>query len=139
MLNQLAHMTVKSRKVGEVGVNSFVREKEKWVGDMWDVKFVQAIPLLWPCMPIDSVLPPIVTIGGTRYREEVITDHEKHACHEAAVKAKRQQELRMSDPLCVPLIAGLRHMEDLFHKVGSFMLDHNDAQPFLYGAGHHEY
>ena len=40
--------------------------------------------------------PPIATIGGTRYREEVITDHEKHVRHEAAVKAKRQQELRMT-------------------------------------------
>ena len=74
--------------------------------------------------------PPIATISGTRYREEVVTDHEKHACHEAAVRAKRQHELRKSDPLSVPLIAGLRHMEeDLFHKVGSFILDvYNDAQ-----------
>ena len=74
--------------------------------------------------------PPIATIGGTWYREKVVTDHEKRACHEAAVRAKRQHELRKSDPLSVPLIAGLRHMEeDIFHKIGSFMLDvYNDAQ-----------
>ena len=74
--------------------------------------------------------PLIATVGGTRYREEVIADHEKHACHDAAVKAKRRHEMRKSDPLSVPLFASLRHMEDdLFHKVGSFMLDvYNDAQ-----------
>ena len=58
--------------------------------------------------------PPIATFGGTRYRKEVIADHEKHACHEAAVRAKRLHDLRKSDPLSVP---GLRHMEDLFRKV----------------------
>ena len=80
--------------------------------------------------------PPIATIGGTRYREEVVTDHEKHACHEAAVRAKRQHELWKSDPLSVPLIAGLRHMEDLFHKVGSFILDvYYDAQRGTLSAG----
>ena len=47
--------------------------------------------------------PPIATVGGTRYRE-VIAEHEKHACHEAAVRAKGQHELRKSDPLSVPLI-----------------------------------
>ena len=42
----------------------------------------------------------------------------------------KQNVNRMSDPLSVPLVAGLRHMEeDLFHKVGSFMLDvYNDVQ-----------
>ena len=40
--------------------------------------------------------PPIATVGGTRYREDVIADHEKHACHEAAVRAKRQHELRVT-------------------------------------------
>ena len=86
--------------------------------------------------------PLIATIGGTRYREEVIADHEKHACHEAAVKAKRQQELRISDPLSVPLIAGLRHMEDLFRRLVPsclmFIMMPKEG-PFLHGAGRHEY
>ena len=72
---------------------------------------------------------PIATIGGTWYREEVATAHEKYACHEVAVIAKQQYELRKSDSLFVPLTACLRHMEDSSYKVSSFMLDvYNDAQ-----------
>ena len=54
--------------------------------------------------------PPIATVGGTRLREEVITEHEKHQCHDAAIQAKRRCEMRKTDPLSVPLLAGMRHM-----------------------------
>ena len=75
-------------------------------------------------------IPPIATVGGTRFREEVVSDHEKHQCHDAEVKAKRRSEIRKTDPLSVPLFAGIRHMEEeLFKKVGAYMLDvYNDAQ-----------
>ena len=59
-----------------------------------------------------------------------MVEHEKHLCHDAAVKAKRTSELIEVEPMSVPLLAGLRHMkEDLFHKVSSCMLDvYNDTQ-----------
>ena len=87
-------------------------------------------------------IPHIATIGRIRYREKVVTDQEKHACHEAAVRAKRQHELRKSDPLSVPLIAGLRHMEeDIFIRLVPsclmFIMMPKEG-PFLHGAGHHE-
>lgn len=38
--------------------------------------------------------------------------------------------MRKTDPLSVPLLAGMRHMEgDLFQKIGAYMLDvYNDAK-----------
>ena len=75
-------------------------------------------------------IPPIATVGGTRFRKEVMSDHEKHRCHSAAVRARRQSKMRSTDPLSVPLFAAMRRMElGLFKKIGAYMLDvYNDAQ-----------
>ena len=75
-------------------------------------------------------IPAIATIDGTKYREEVIEEHEKHDCHDAALKAKCRCDLWSSEPISVPLLAGLRRMEaDLFLKVSAYVLDvYNDAQ-----------
>ena len=85
-------------------------------------------------------IPPIATAGGTRFREEVVSDHEKHQCHDAAVKAKRRSEIRKTDPLSVPLFAGVRHMEELFKKVGAYILMFTmmlKEGHYLHGVGHH--
>ena len=69
-------------------------------------------------------IPPIATADGTRFQEEVVSDHEKHHCNDATIKAKRQSEMRNTDPLSVPLLAGIRHMkEEMFKKIGAYMLD----------------
>ena len=75
-------------------------------------------------------IPAIATVDGTKYREEVIEEHEKHNYHDAALKAKRRCELWHSESTAVPLLAGLRRMEtDLFLKVSAYVLDvYNDAQ-----------
>ena len=67
-------------------------------------------------------------------------EHEKHECHDAAVRAKHSDDMWRVEPTSVPLFAGLRRMEEyVFLKISSYMLDvYNDAQrePFLPGAGH---
>ena len=75
-------------------------------------------------------IPPIARVGGTRYREGVASDHEKHQCHDAAVKAKRRSDLQKSDRLSVPIFAAMRHKkEGLFMKIGAYRLDvYNDAK-----------
>ena len=75
-------------------------------------------------------IPAIATIEGTKYRKEVIEEHEKHDCHDAALKAKRRSDLWSSELTSIPLLAGIRRMEtDVFLKVSAYMLDvYNDAQ-----------
>ena len=50
-------------------------------------------------------IPAIATVDGTRYREVVVVEHEKHECHDAAVKAKRRcvicGELNLLLSLCL--------------------------------------
>ena len=57
-------------------------------------------------------------------------EHEKHECHDAAVRAKRRDDMWRVERTTVPLFAGLRHMEeDVFLKICSCMLYvYNDAQ-----------
>ena len=59
----------------------------------------------------------------------MILEHEKHVCHDAAVRAKHKDMWRV-EPTSVPLFAGLRCMEEVvFLKISSYMLDvHTDAQ-----------
>ena len=75
-------------------------------------------------------VPAITAVDGTRYREEVIAGHEKHDCHQAAMKAKHRCDMQSTEPTSVPLLAGLRHMEaDMFLKISAYMLGvYNDAQ-----------
>ena len=69
-------------------------------------------------------IPPIATADGTRFQEEVVSDHEKHHCNDATIKAKCRSEMQNTDPLSVPLLAGIRHMkEEMFKKIGAYMLD----------------
>lgn len=72
-------------------------------------------------------IPAIATTDG---RQKVIEDHENHDCHDAALKAKHRCDLWSSEPMSVPLLAGLRCMEtDMFLKVSAYVLDvYNDAQ-----------
>ena len=74
--------------------------------------------------------PANATVDGTRYRKEVVVEHEKHECHDAAVRAKHRDDVWRVEPTSVPLFAGLRRMEeDVFLKISSYMLDvSNDAQ-----------
>ena len=75
-------------------------------------------------------VPAIATVDGTKYREEVIAEHEKHDCHHAAIEAKCRCDMWSIEPTSVPLLVGLKRMEaDLFLKVSAYMLDaYNDAQ-----------
>ena len=75
-------------------------------------------------------IPAIATIDGTKCGQEVIEEHENHDCHDAALKAKCRCDLWSSEPMSVPLLAGLRFMEtDMFLKVSAYVLDvYNGAQ-----------
>ena len=75
-------------------------------------------------------IPPIAMSSGTRYREQVLREHENHPCHAAALKVKRRSELADVNPMSSPIISGLRNMEkSMFKKISLFMLDvYNDAQ-----------
>ena len=56
-------------------------------------------------------IPPIAMSSGTRYREQVLREHENHPWHTAALKAKRLSELADVNPTSSPIISGLRNME----------------------------
>ena len=43
-------------------------------------------------------IPAIATVDGTRYREEVVVEHEKHECHDAAVRAERRDDMWRVEP-----------------------------------------
>ena len=50
--------------------------------------------------------------GGTIYRKEVIAEHEKHDCHVAAVDIKCRSDLWSVEHTTIPLLAGLRRIEE---------------------------
>ena len=51
---------------------------------------------------------------------------------------KRRSKLSVEERTSVPLIAGVRCMEELFFKVSGHMLDmYNDKEHCLLGGSHH--
>ena len=91
MLSQLTYMTAPV-KPDEVSVKSFESKRERWLEDV-RCKVCTSYPSVVALHAHQHHTPPIAIVGGTQYRE-VKADHEKHACHEAAVRAKRQHELQ---------------------------------------------
>ena len=54
----------------------------------------------------------------------MLSDHEKRQCHDAAIKAKHRSEMQNTNPFSVPLIVGIRHIEEeLFKKIGTYVFD----------------
>ena len=96
----------KERLAVETGVSFSKRRKEN--------KFVRCKV----CASYTSVVdlhfhhqrnPPIATVSGTRFRKEVVSDHENHHCHHSTIRAKCQK-IRCSDPLSVPFYAAMKKL-----------------------------
>ena len=52
--------------------------------------------------PHRQLIPSIATVSGTRFRGQVVSDHEMYQCHGAAVRAKHWSEMQKNS---LPLFA----------------------------------